>query len=198
GRYLTPDPVKLAGGLNAYQYTRNPTGWVDPLGLADCPGGDGCRKPAGGVQDPASKAKVDQGEAQLPIYPEEKYLYRGDEKHPDKIFEQGFRPKGSSNDLLLHSLDSKNPPSNFVSTSPDREVGLDFATGYNTRGGFLYTIRMIPGRDLIKELGKKYKFSSEKEIAIQGGVKKEDILGATPIGANGRDGKYSILNPNRK
>ncbi|SDP46230.1 RHS repeat-associated core domain-containing protein [Pseudomonas reinekei] len=39
GRYLTPDPVKLAGGLNAYRYTPNPTGWVDPLGLAcQCPG----------------------------------------------------------------------------------------------------------------------------------------------------------------
>ncbi|MFH0024919.1 RNase A-like domain-containing protein, partial [Pseudomonas fluorescens] len=38
--YLTPDPVKLAGGLNQYQYTQNPTGWVDPLGLActPCPG----------------------------------------------------------------------------------------------------------------------------------------------------------------
>ncbi|WP_336342562.1 RHS repeat-associated core domain-containing protein, partial [Pseudomonas atacamensis] len=33
GRYLTPDPVKLAGGLNQYQYVPNPTGWVDPLGL---------------------------------------------------------------------------------------------------------------------------------------------------------------------
>ncbi|MFQ6595211.1 MULTISPECIES: RHS repeat-associated core domain-containing protein [Pseudomonas] len=41
GRYLTPDPVKLAGGINAYQYVPNPTGWVDPLGLVcgptDCP-----------------------------------------------------------------------------------------------------------------------------------------------------------------
>ncbi|MDR7285511.1 uncharacterized protein RhaS with RHS repeats, partial [Pseudomonas corrugata] len=38
--YLTPDPIKLAGGLNPYQYTPNPTGWVDPLGLAcnQCPG----------------------------------------------------------------------------------------------------------------------------------------------------------------
>uniref|UniRef100_A0A923FR92 RHS domain-containing protein n=4 Tax=Pseudomonas marvdashtae TaxID=2745500 RepID=A0A923FR92_9PSED len=39
GRYLTADPIKLAGGLNGYRYTLNPTGWVDPLGLnARCPG----------------------------------------------------------------------------------------------------------------------------------------------------------------
>jgi RHS repeat-associated protein len=41
GRYLTPDPVRLAGGINAYQYVPNPTGWVDPLGLNNCPGGAG-------------------------------------------------------------------------------------------------------------------------------------------------------------
>ncbi len=37
GRFLTPDPIKLAGGLNNYQYVPNPTGWVDPLGLATTP-----------------------------------------------------------------------------------------------------------------------------------------------------------------
>lgn len=39
GRFLTPDPIKLAGGLNSYQYVPNPTGWVDPLGLnsTNCP-----------------------------------------------------------------------------------------------------------------------------------------------------------------
>ncbi len=42
GSFITPDPIRLAGGLNSYRYAPNPTGWVDPLGLANvkgqCPG----------------------------------------------------------------------------------------------------------------------------------------------------------------
>ncbi|RFD32290.1 type IV secretion protein Rhs, partial [Pseudomonas sp. GL93] len=63
GRYLTPDPVKLAGGINGYQYVPNPTGWVDPLGLNSCPGGDGC-KPSTSAQNTA--ASVNHGEPALP------------------------------------------------------------------------------------------------------------------------------------
>lgn len=37
GRFQTPDPIGLAGGLNNYQYVPNPTGWVDPLGLVSQP-----------------------------------------------------------------------------------------------------------------------------------------------------------------
>jgi len=35
GRFLTPDPLRSGGGLNPYRYTRNPMGWVDPLGSGD-------------------------------------------------------------------------------------------------------------------------------------------------------------------
>jgi RHS repeat-associated protein len=38
-RFITPDPIGLAGGLNQTQYVPNPTGWVDPLGLTSVPGG---------------------------------------------------------------------------------------------------------------------------------------------------------------
>ncbi|VVN76634.1 hypothetical protein PS687_05906 [Pseudomonas fluorescens] len=65
GRYLTPDPVKLAGGINAYQYVPNPTGWVDPLGLSVCPGGDGC-KPSHNAESPTKHTKADNGEPTLP------------------------------------------------------------------------------------------------------------------------------------
>ena len=33
GRFVSRDPVKLIGGLNAYRYAPSPTEWVDPNGL---------------------------------------------------------------------------------------------------------------------------------------------------------------------
>lgn len=34
GRFVSKDPIGLAGGINAHQYAPNPTGWIDPFGLA--------------------------------------------------------------------------------------------------------------------------------------------------------------------
>ncbi|WP_285350496.1 RHS repeat-associated core domain-containing protein [Pseudomonas sp. ME-P-057] len=36
GRFTTPDPIGLAGGVNLYQYAPNPVGWIDPLGWKPC------------------------------------------------------------------------------------------------------------------------------------------------------------------
>ncbi|WP_428557339.1 RHS repeat-associated core domain-containing protein [Pseudomonas edaphica] len=195
GRYLTPDPVKLAGGINAYRYVPNPTGWVDPLGLNSCPGEHGCKSKSEAVD--IAKAKVNKGEPKQPASNSE-YLFRGDDKTPDRIFQYGFKSKGDSNDLYLHALDSNNPPSNFISTSPSKLIGIDFATEYGTRKGFLYALKKIPGRDVNKELGKLAPFDNEAEIAIQSKINTEDILGATPMKRDGSYVGYSIPNPNRK
>ncbi|WP_244135292.1 MULTISPECIES: RHS repeat-associated core domain-containing protein [unclassified Burkholderia] len=34
GRFVSKDPIGLAGGINVFQYAPNPVQWVDPLGLA--------------------------------------------------------------------------------------------------------------------------------------------------------------------
>jgi RHS repeat-associated protein len=33
GRFISPDPIGLVGGMNLYQYAPNPIAWIDPLGL---------------------------------------------------------------------------------------------------------------------------------------------------------------------
>ena len=59
-RYITADPIGLLGGMNAYQYAPNPTGWIDPLGLrptkkkAACPICSGT--PCKGTQNPSRAA----------------------------------------------------------------------------------------------------------------------------------------------
>jgi len=36
GRFVSQDPIGLAGGVNLYQYAPNPLSLVDPLGLTKC------------------------------------------------------------------------------------------------------------------------------------------------------------------
>ncbi|TKC89206.1 sugar-binding protein [Trinickia terrae] len=36
GRFIAQDPIRLAGGINVYQYASNPVTWIDPFGLAPC------------------------------------------------------------------------------------------------------------------------------------------------------------------
>ena len=37
GRFISQDPIGLAGGMNLYQYAPNPISWIDPWGWAVTP-----------------------------------------------------------------------------------------------------------------------------------------------------------------
>ncbi|NML35503.1 RHS repeat-associated core domain-containing protein [Paraburkholderia antibiotica] len=51
GRFISKDPIGLAGGINGYQYAPNPVQWIDPLGLAkNLSGCDASNRPLGSSQ----------------------------------------------------------------------------------------------------------------------------------------------------
>jgi hypothetical protein len=62
----------------------------------------------------------------------------------------------------------------------------------------LYTLKSIEGHDINLELGNQTPYPKEKEFAIHHKVNPEDIIGATPVKADGSYVGYSIPNPNRK
>ncbi len=137
GRYLTSDPVKLAGGLNQYQYTPNPTGWVDPLGLnSNCPPPNrpGCEVP-GGIDG----AKVDEGEPALPKMTAQERRARIDELAENIAFEElnnmeksikkaHFLQKHGAQTTLVSQLDrlqyGKNPTTGQIDMRTNRKTKL--------------------------------------------------------------------------
>nr|WP_261309954.1 RHS repeat-associated core domain-containing protein [Burkholderia stabilis] len=55
GRFISKDPIGLAGGINVYQYAPNPIEWIDPLGLAGTSSGGAGRKPTSNKPNQNSK-----------------------------------------------------------------------------------------------------------------------------------------------
>ncbi|MCX0497621.1 hypothetical protein D3M71_00015 [Erwinia billingiae] len=124
----------------------------------------------------------------------EGFLYRGDKRHPNEIFKVGFQPLGESKDLLLHAENNRNPPSNFISTSPDLEVAQNFAAR-DEKSGFVYSIKpQSEGINVNKVLGKNSPFPDETEVAVPGAIAPKDILGVTPVKGDGSFVGYSFIN----
>jgi Flp pilus assembly pilin Flp len=115
------------------------------------------------------------------------FTYRGDSRSPAQIFNDGFRTRGPSNDLLLHATDNTNPPSNYISTSKEYSVAESFNPDY------IYVIRPRKGKDVNQILGPDSPFPHEYEIAIPNRVKPKDIRSVIVPGSG-----HSILNPNWK
>jgi RHS repeat-associated protein len=87
GRYISQDPIGLAGGLSAYAYTGDPFAAVDPLGLS------GCRftpdqEALVGIAKDAERSGVSAAEADtLRQWAAEVGLpFRGPEAHPNRPF----------------------------------------------------------------------------------------------------------------
>lgn len=76
------------------------------------------------------------------------FIFRGDSRAPEIIFNEGFSARGSSTDLLAHAIDNTEPPSAFVSTSTSYDVAVQFNRSK------VYVLRPVNGIDVNKVLGR--------------------------------------------
>lgn len=100
-------------------------------------------------------------------------MYRGDRSSvkPDDVFENGFSPKGTHNDPLLHTSGNSNA-GNFVSTSSDKNIANSFAG----KNGYVYVIETDNYVDINTQYGSSAQFPEQHEFSIPGGIKIQKLL----------------------
>ena len=104
-----------------------------------------------------------------------KTLFRGDRASvvPDDVFQNGFKPKGTHNDALLHTK-SNTTAGNFVSTSGDKTIATEFAG----KNGYVYVLQTDNYVDINSTYGAGAYFPEQMEFSIPGGIKPSEIVGA--------------------
>ncbi|GGD89983.1 scabin-related ADP-ribosyltransferase [Microbacterium murale] len=116
-------------------------------------------------------------------------LYRGDNRPPSTIFEEGFQVRDASNndynDFVRH-----NTHSNFVSTTTSPDLNWPAAYRYSVDApGGIDADATIPDNPFGPN-----SFRPEREITFQGGIPRENIVGAHPVGPGGTLGDW-VPNP---
>ncbi len=160
GRYLTPDPVKLAGGINAYQYVTNPTGWIDPLGLSNCPEGGTCKSQAR-IEEPSDKISATRDEPSPPSVSMRPTEFANEQKLNEHYEKHGteFRV-GNSHEYLLaarHVVSNGTPVQYLYRDTPttgyvllmgtNRTGQAKFAFAGSNTNGHITTLHTKSGKD---------------------------------------------------
>jgi hypothetical protein len=118
-------------------------------------------------------------------------LYRSDNRPPDEIFEQGFQVRDPANNDL-EAFVRTNGPSNFVSTTRDENLYRRWGSSYR------YTVDAPGGIDVDATMPNgpygPNSANPESEIAFQGGIPAQNVVGAHPVLPGGNLGDW-VPNP---
>jgi len=120
-----------------------------------------------------------------------KILFRGDRPSvkPEDVFENGFIPKGTHDDALLHTS-SNTTSGNFISTSSDIEI----ANGFVQNNGYIYELESSNYIDMNAAYGEAAYYPEQLEFSIPGGVSGSQIKGAWVVKNGVMTGEF-IPNP---
>ncbi|WP_421849500.1 RHS repeat domain-containing protein [Marinomonas sp.] len=133
GRFITIDPIGLAGGLNNYQYVPNPTGWVDPLGLNNVPGKMPCKDSSNSVTADPEVPQNQNIALSEPETPKVKFRALTESQAKDALEGKDIQPKDINADYSIQehiddgkldtqyiSLGSKKAANRYARPNPKR------------------------------------------------------------------------------
>ena len=109
GRFISQDPIGLAGGLNLYQYAPNPLSYIDPLGLKPC-------APTGEFDS------ITTGKVYRVIRPDEDPLFGLFSLNPNNI-----------KTVAGHVTSGSRSPSQFISATKDLSIAEKWAAKSGNR-----------------------------------------------------------------
>lgn len=101
-------------------------------------------------------------------------LYRVDDRDESLVWDEGFPPKDPGN-VDLKDYVTNNTPSAYVSTSVDEGIWL-----HQADRKYLYVIDAPGGIDVNKSVP-QHMFQGQKEIAMLGGVHRDNVVGRYEI-----------------
>lgn len=151
------------------------------------------------IMDDFNRSKADKNSNIANVLNQEfDRVYRGETRNPDIIFNEGFKAKAPNASVSLEKYvnTTPSPDSQYISTSTDKNISIDFATNWGRREGYLYDMDAPEnGIDIEKTLGDRANYA-EKEIAVIGEICKTTIKGCQPFNSNGLPNGPYIDNPN--
>ena len=151
--------------------------------------------PAAGQSSASMQPQVAKIKSENPSYvvTQPQTVYRAIKESPLELESTNFKamtPRGTSTDLRTHQLDSKIPPSNYVSTAQTPQ-----GAALVNPNGYLYTIQKTQGFDVNASLGKTSVYPREVEIAVPYSISPSQIVGVQTV-SGGVLGPYTPLNFN--